>query len=122
MRRLLKKILRRQRRKRRIRKRVTGTPDRPRLTVFRSHKNIHAQIIDDTAGKTLVSSSSMDKGLRRSLKYGGNKSAAGVVGTDLAEKALAVGIKKVAFDRNAYAYHGRVKELAEMARKCGLEF
>ena len=122
MRRLLKKILRRQRRRRRIRKRVMGTPDRPRLTVFRSNKNIHAQIIDDTAGRTLVSSSSMDKALRRSLKYGGNKSAAAAVGTDLAEKALAAGIKKVAFDRNAYAYHGRVKELAEMARKCGLEF
>ena len=122
MRRLLKKILRRQRRRRRIRKRVTGTPDRPRLTVFRSHKNIHAQIIDDTVGRTLVSSSSMDKVLHRTLKYGGNKSAAAAVGTDLAEKALAAGIKKVAFDRNAYAYHGRVKELAEMARKCGLEF
>ena len=122
MRRLVKKIVRRQRRRRRIRKRVTGTPDRPRLTVFRSHKNIHAQIIDDTAGKTLVSSSSRDKALRPALKYGGNKPAAAAVGTDLAEKALAAGIKKVAFDRNAYAYHGRVKELAEMARKCGLEF
>ena len=122
MKRLLLKISRRQRRKRRIRKRVTGTPDRPRLTVFRSHKNIYAQIIDDTAGRTLVSASSMDTGLRAEIGYGGNRAAATAVGTKLAQLALEAGIKKVVLDRNGYTYHGRLKELAETARKCGLAF
>jgi large subunit ribosomal protein L18 len=122
MKRLLDKIERRQRRKRRVRRRVEGTLDRPRLTVFRSHKNIYAQIIDDTAGRTLASASSMDRRLREQLGYGGNQPAAAAVGADLAERALQAGIRKVVFDRNGYAYHGRVRKLAEAARKGGLEF
>ena len=122
MKRLTEKIARRQRRKKRIRRRLTGQADRPRLTVFRSHKNIYAQIIDDTAGATLVSASSKEKDLRAGIAYGGNKSAAAVVGERLAVKAVGAGIKKVVFDRSGYAFHGRVKELAEAARKGGLEF
>ncbi|HET6429304.1 MAG TPA: 50S ribosomal protein L18 [Phycisphaerae bacterium] len=116
------KGIRRQRRKRRIRQRITGTADRPRLTVFRSNKNIYAQIIDDTAGRTLTSASSMDEALRTHLPSGGNRSAALAVGTALAERAQAAGIRQVVFDRSGYAFHGRVKELAEAARKGGLEF
>jgi len=120
---ILRKSQRRQRRKRRVRKAVFGTPDRPRLTVFRSHKNIGAQIIDDTAGRTLVAASSLDKATRKELSAGGgNRAAAVVVGSKLAERALQAGIKKVVFDRNGYAYHGRIKELAQAARKSGLEF
>jgi len=122
MKRLIQKVARRQRRKRRVRRRVAGTSDRPRLTVFRSHKNIYAQIIDDTVGRTLVSASSRDKGFRGDVAYGGNAGAATAVGEALAEKAVAAGIKRVVFDRNGYAYHGRVRELAEAARKGGLEF
>jgi len=120
----LRKQMRRVRRKRRVRKRVNGTPDRPRLTVFRSHKNISAQIIDDAAGRTLVAASSLDKPVRKELgDVGGrNKSAAEVIGQALAAKAIKAGIKKVVFDRNGYAFHGRVQALAEAARKGGLEF
>ena len=116
------KIARRRRRKRCVRRHVTGTPDRPRLTVFRSHKNICAQIIDDTLGRTLAAASSMDRVLRPEIPYGGNRSAAAAVGTKLAETAIQAGIKKVVFDRNGYAFHGRVRELAQAARKGGLEF
>ncbi|MDY7009411.1 MAG: 50S ribosomal protein L18 [Planctomycetota bacterium] len=119
---MTEKIVRRQRRKQRIRRRVTRHADRPRLTVFRSHKNIYAQIIDDTAGTTLVSASSKEKDFRASFGYGGNKSAAAAVGAALAKKASGAGIKKVVFDRSGYAFHGRVKELADAARKNGLEF
>ena len=122
MNRLIQKIARHERRKMRIRRRVNGTNERPRLTVFRSHKNIYAQIIDDRAGKTLVSASSKDKALAEGVGYGGNKAAATKVGNTLAEKALQAGIKKVVFDRNGYAYHGRIKELADAARKAGLQF
>ena len=122
MKQLLAKIERHRRRGLRVRRHVTGTPARPRLTVSRSHKNIYAQIIDDTVGRTLVSASSMDKALRGRLTYGGNRAAAVVVGSKLAERALQAGIKKVVFDRNGYAYHGRIKELAQAARKSGLEF
>jgi len=122
MKRIIEKIAMHQRRKRRIRRRVWGTPQRPRLTVFRSHKNIYAQIIDDDAGKTLVAASSRDRPLRGELPYGGNRSAAAVVGAKLAELAVSAGIRRVVFDRNGYAYHGRVRELAEAARKGGLEF
>ena len=122
-----KNIARRQRRKRRVRRRVTGTPDQPRLTVFRSHKNIYAQIIDDMGsdnpgGKTLAAASTADKDLRAQLSYGGNRAAAAAVGAKLAQKAMEAGIRKVVFDRNGYAFHGRVKELAEAARKGGLAF
>ena len=117
-----KKTLRRRRRKRHVRKRVSGTQDRPRLTVFRSHKTIYAQIVDDEVGRTLVTSSSMEKPVAAQLSGGGNKAAAQVVGQALAAKAIEAGIKKVVFDRNGYAYHGRVRELAEAARSGGLEF
>ena len=117
-----KKALRRRRRKRHVRKRVSGTQDRPRLTVFRSHKNIYAQIVDDEVGRTLVTSSSMEKPVAAKLSGGGNKAAAQVVGEALAAKAIEAGIKKVVFDRNGYAYHGRIRELAEAARSGGLEF
>lgn len=120
---ILRKHQRRQRRKRRVRKKVSGTPDRPRLTVSRSHENISAQIIDDTAGRTLVAASSMEKATRQQLPGGGgNRAAARAVGAALAAKAVQAGIEKVVFDRNGYAYHGRVEELAEAARKGGLKF
>ena len=118
-----KKRLRYERRKRHVRKKVNGTTDRPRLTVFRSHKYIYAQIIDDSVGKTLVASSSREAKLSEKLdSAGGNKSAARVVGQALAEKAIQKGIKRIVFDRNGYAFHGRVSELANAARKGGLEF
>ena len=117
-----KKIFQRQRRKRRVRGKVGGTADQPRLTVFRSHKNIYAQIIDDDRGVTLISASSRDAGLADQAGYGGNKGAAAKVGEALAAKAVEAGIKRIVFDRNGYKYHGRVKELADMARKGGLEF
>ena len=112
----------RARRKKHVRKRVIGTPGRPRLTVFRSHKNIYAQIIDDTAGRTLVAAGSLGASSPEDAAPGGNKGAARSVGKALAAKAVEAGIKKVVFDRNGCAYHGRVRELAEAARKGGLEF
>ena len=118
-----KKTMRRQRRKRRVRKRVSGTLERPRLSVFRSHKHIYAQVIDDTASRTLVDASSAAKVLSEKLAgKGGTKGAAEVVGTALAEKAVAAGIRKIVFDRNGYPYHGRIQALADAARKGGLEF
>lgn len=120
---IIKKLVKRQRRKSHIRKKVSGTPERPRLTVFRSHNNIYAQIIDDAAGRTLVAASSMEEVLKQKLgEHAGNRAAATVVGQALAEKAVQAGIKKVVFDRNGYPYHGRIRELAEAARKGGLEF
>jgi large subunit ribosomal protein L18 len=117
-----KKFARRKRRKLRVRKKITGTAERPRLTVFRSNKNIYAQIINDTAGQTLVAASSQEKPLCDSLDHGGNKAAASAVGEVLAGKAVEAGIKRVVFDRNGYAFHGRIREFAEAARKGGLEF
>jgi len=108
------------RRKYHVRKKVSGTPERPRLSVFRSNKHIYAQIIDDTAGATLASASSRAKALR--LASGSNKKAAETVGETIAKQALGVGIKCVCFDRNRYKFHGRVKALAEAARKAGLAF
>ena len=120
---MLKKLERRERRKLRVRKHVNGTSERPRLTVFRSHKNIYAQIIDDVARRTLVASSTMEKDVRAKLTgASGNKAAATAVGAELAAKAIQAGIKKVVFDRNGYLYHGRIKELAQAARKAGLQF
>ena len=116
------KLRQRLRRKRGIRKRVTGTSERPRLTVFRSHANICAQIIDDERGITLCEASSRNKDVRAQLQYGGNLAAAKIVGAALAERAKAKNIKKVRFDRNGYKYHGRVKGLAEAVREAGLEF
>ncbi len=110
------------RRKRHVRKKVSGTPDRPRLAVFRSNRNIYAQLIDDTAGVTLVAASTQIKALRGQLPSGSNRKAAEAVGEALAKKALDVGIKCVCFDRGPYKYHGRVKSLADAARKAGLAF
>ncbi len=106
----------------RVRKNISGTPNRPRLNVFRSLSNIYAQVIDDTTGKTLVSASSLDKEIKEKLAYGGNKAAAKEVGLLVASRALEKGIKAVVFDRGGYVYHGRVQELAEGAREGGLEF
>ena len=106
----------------RVRKDVFGTPERPRLCVYRSLKNISAQIIDDVNGKTLVAASSLEKELKAELAYGGNKDAAKAVGAAVAKKALAAGIETVCFDRGGYLYHGRVKELADGAREAGLKF
>jgi large subunit ribosomal protein L18 len=106
----------------RIRKRVQGRAQRPRLSVFRSLKHIYAQIIDDTRARTLVSASSLDTELRQTMKSGGNVAAARQVGRILAERAKAAGITQVVFDRGGYAYHGRVKALAEAAREGGLKF
>jgi len=104
----------------RVRKDVFGTPEMPRLCVFRSSKNIYAQIIDDVNGKTLASASTLDKEF--TLSYGGNKEAAKAVGEMIGKAALAAGIKEVCFDRGGYLYHGRVKELADGARAAGLQF
>ncbi len=110
----------RQKRHGRLRQKLSGTAERPRLNVFRGNKNIYAQIIDDTTGNTLVSASSLDKEL--GLSYGGNKDAAKAVGEAIAKKAIEKGIKEVVFDRGGYIYHGRVAELAQGARDGGLEF
>jgi large subunit ribosomal protein L18 len=106
----------------RVRKKVKGTSERPRLNVYRSLTNIYAQVIDDTTGKTLVAASSIDSDLKGKVKYGGNKDAAKEVGKLVAQKAVNSGISKVVFDRGGYLYSGRVKELAEAAREAGLEF
>ena len=109
----------RARRKRRIRKKVFGTGERPRLSVFRSAKHIYAQVIDDTSGKTLVSTSTTAKG----LTIDGDKTAeAKAIGIAIAKAAIERGIEKVVFDRNGYIYHGRVKALADGAREGGLNF
>ncbi len=116
-----RKVLRHKRRLR-VRKKVVGTPERPRLNVFRSLKHIYAQIIDDTRGITLASASSLSPELKDSLAKGSNREAAFAVGKLIAEKAMKKGIKKVVFDRAGYLYHGRVKTLADAAREGGLEF
>jgi len=103
----------------RVRKKVSGTPEKPRLAVFRSEKNIYAQIIDDINGVTLVAASSLDKGFEGA---GSNKDAAKLVGEAIAKKAIEKGIKEVVFDRGGFVYHGRVQSLAEGAREAGLEF
>lgn len=108
----------RARRHRRVRGKISGTAECPRLDVFRSSKHIYAQIIDDVTGTTLVAASTMDKGFDG---QGGNAEAANKVGKAIAEKALAKGIKQVVFDRGGYVYHGRVKALADGAREGGLE-
>ena len=110
------------RRRRHVRRKITGTAERPRLTVFRSSKHIYAQLIDDINGRTLAAASSGSPEVRSGTAYGGNVKAATSVGMALAEKAKAAGILRAAFDRGHYRYHGRVKALAEAARKGGLEF
>ena len=110
------------RRRYHVRKKVLGTRERPRLSVFRSNRHIYAQLIDDTAGVTLVAASTKAKALRDQLTRAANKQAAETVGETLAKRALDVGIKCVCFDRNRYKYHGRVRSLADAARKSGLAF
>src|SRR5437762_9238194 len=112
----------RQRRRFRVRKRMRGSAERPRLTVFRSHRNLACQIIDDMSGQTLVAVGTKDKEVQSDVKYGGNKAAAQKVGKLLAEKAIAAGIKAVAFDRSHYKYHDRVAALADAASEAGSTF
>lgn len=106
----------------RVRKKVSGTQERPRMNVFRSLKNIYVQIIDDSTGNTLVSASTLDAALKGKVANSGNKEAAKEVGKLIAVKAIEKGIKQVVFDRGGYIYHGRVKELADAAREAGLDF
>ena len=113
---------RRVKRHERVRKTLYGTPEKPRLCVYRSNKNISAQIIDDVSGTTLVAASSLDKDLKAEVANGGNKEAAKKVGAALAKKAAAKGIEEVCFDRGGFLYHGRVAELAAGAREGGLKF
>ena len=118
-----KRIQRRTRRKKHVRKKVFGTPGKPRLTVFRSHKNMYAQIIDDESGKTLVAASTREKPLSEKLSgKTGNRSASVAIGEAISVKAKEKGITTVIFDRNGYLYHGRIRDLADAARKGGLKF
>ena len=110
------------RRRRHVRKRIVGTAERPRLTVFRSNKHIYAQLIDDLTGKTLAAAATNHPDFRETVPSGGNLKAAVAVGTKLAENAKTKGISKAAFDRGHYRYHGRVKALADAARAGGLQF
>jgi len=111
-----------ERRHLRLRRRVAGTPERPRLSVYRSLKHIYAQVVDDVSGRTLVSASTQSESLRGALKSTGNCAAAAKVGELLAARAKEAGITAVAFDRGGRKFHGRVKALAEAARKGGLQF
>src|SRR3954452_14590743 len=113
---------RRVRRQRRVRNRIFGTPERPRLAVFRSSKHIYAQVINDQTGTTLAAASTLDPDLRGEQAYGGNKAAATAVGRKIAERAKQAGIDKICFDRRSYKYHGRVQALADAAREAGLQF
>jgi len=106
----------------RIRRKMTGTAERPRLAVFRSVAHIYAQVIDDAKGSTVVAASSLEKSNRDTLKTGGNLEAAKVIGKAVAERAKEKGIRQVVFDRGGYQYHGRIKALADAAREAGLEF
>jgi large subunit ribosomal protein L18 len=110
------------RRRRRVRNRLKGDATRPRLSVFRSHKHTYVQLIDDHTGVTLVSANTNEKNAPADVKYGGNRNAASAIGKLIAERALAAGIKDVAFDRGEYKYHGRVAALAAAAREAGLNF
>ena len=106
----------------RVRSRLNGTPERPRLNVYRSTNNIYVQVIDDSKSYTIVSASTIDKELKSQLERTGNKEAAKAVGTLIAKRALEKGVSEVVFDRGGYLYHGRVKELADAAREAGLKF
>ncbi len=109
-------------RKIRIRRKVSGTPERPRLTVFRSARHIYAQIVDDASGRTLISASTLDKEIRGKEKAVSKVAAADEIGKLVARRALDKGISSVVFDRNGYKYHGRVKALSDAARETGLDF
>jgi large subunit ribosomal protein L18 len=117
-----KRLSGRLRRKLRVRQKVRGTGERPRLTVYRSLRHIYVQVINDMTGQTLAAASTLSKELQGILKATGNAAAAKAVGELVAQKALEKGIKKVVFDRNGFLYHGRIKTLAEAARQKGLEF
>lgn len=117
-----KRAIYREARHERVRKTVVGAEQRPRLNVFRSLNHIYAQVIDDSAGKTIVAASSLDKELKGTIKSGGNIEGAKAVGELIGKRAQEKGIKKVVFDRGGYEYHGRVKAVADAARESGLEF
>jgi len=117
----VKEIKRRYRHKR-VRRKILGTNERPRLCIHRSLKNMQAHVVDDISGKVLFGASTLDKDMRQKVKYGGNTSAAAALGEGLAIKAKEKGIKKISFDRGGYLYHGRIKAFAEALRKGGLEF
>ena len=119
---LKEKFRRRLKRRKGIRKRVFGDKEKPRLSVYRSSKNIYCQLIDDTTGKTLASASTLIKDIKDKLPYNGNVEAAKLVGQKIAEEAAKIGITKVVFDRSGYKYHGRVKALADSARENNLVF
>ena len=110
------------RRHRRVRSKVSGSAERPRLAIYRSNKNIACQVIDDSRGFTLASASTLEKSVRSEAPYGGNRDAAARIGKLIAERAQAAGVQQVAFDRGGYKYHGRVQSLAEAAREAGLSF
>ena len=112
----------RQRRTWRVRKSTRGSSGRPRLTIFRSHKHIYAQVVDDSCGKTLVSASTRDKDIQGKLKYCGNTDAAVAIGKLLAQRATEAGVQQVCFDRGPFKYHGRLAALADAAREAGLSF
>jgi large subunit ribosomal protein L18 len=118
----LKKVVQRERRERRVRASIEGTAERPRLSVFRSTKHIYAQVIDDMAGTTLATVSTLSKDLKGTLGEANKTDAAKKVGEAIAKACLAKGVKKVVFDRGGYQYHGRVSALADAARSAGLEF
>ncbi|MCP4750247.1 MAG: 50S ribosomal protein L18 [Proteobacteria bacterium] len=118
-----KRVLTRKRNKAHVRKRISGTGERPRISVFRSANHIYAQAIDDTKGITLASISSRDKDVREQIGgYSGNKTAAATAGKIFGEKLIAKGLKKIVFDRNGFLYHGRIKSLADGIREAGLKF
>jgi large subunit ribosomal protein L18 len=112
----------RTRRRHRVRRFIRGTAERPRLAVFRSHKHIYAQVIDDASGRTLASASTRDRELRDGVGFGGNRQAAEAIGRAVADRARAAGVTQVCFDRGSFKYHGRVAALADAARSAGLEF
>jgi large subunit ribosomal protein L18 len=116
------KITARLKRKKRIRKKISGTAERPRLCVFKSLSNMYAQIVDDASGKVITGVSTLTADVKGEVKYGGNAGSAKKVGVAIAKKAVGLGIKEVIFDRNGFKYHGRVKALAEGAREGGLIF
>ncbi len=116
------KTLARIKRKSRIRKKISGTPDQPRLSIFRSARHMYAQIVDDTAGKTLVTASSVEKAFKEQSKFENKIAGANFIGKLIAQRAKEKGIEKVVFDRNGFLYHGRVKAVSDGAREAGLKF
>ena len=116
------KVMARAKRKTRIRKKISGTPERPRLTVFRSARHVYAQIIDDRVGSTLVTASSVEGAFKEQPKFASKVAAATFIGKLVAKRALEKGIKKVVFDRNGFLYHGRIKAVSDGAREAGLDF